>query len=67
MACRSLVSGTVEGAMSQADQFLQYAKKAILSARAAKTDTDKEGLLELARTWTQAALQERASVNRPTA
>ena len=53
--------------MSKTDPFWQYAKEAILSAYEAKTDEDKEGLLELARTWTQAALQERASVNRPTA
>jgi hypothetical protein len=52
--------------MSQADQFFQYAKEAILSACDATTDTDKAGLLELARTWAQAALQERASVNLPT-
>jgi hypothetical protein len=58
--------GTAEGAMSKADEFWQYAKEAILSACDAKTDTDKEGLLELARTWTQAALRERASVNRQT-
>lgn len=43
------------------DQFWQYAKKAILLACDAKTDDeDKRGLLDLARTWTQAALQERA-------
>jgi hypothetical protein len=42
--------------MLQADQFFQLAKEAILSACEAKTDTDKAGLLELARTWTQAAL-----------
>ena len=51
--------------MSQADQFWQYAKKAILSACEAKTGRDKQGLLELAQTWTQATLQERASINRP--
>jgi hypothetical protein len=45
--------------MSIADQFWQYAKQAILSAAAAKTDGDRRSLLELARTWTQAALQER--------
>jgi hypothetical protein len=50
--------------MSKTDQFWQYAKEAILSASAAKTDKDKEGLLELARTWTQAALQERQSSGR---
>jgi hypothetical protein len=47
--------------MSKTDQFWQYAKEAILSASYAKTDEDRQGLLELARTWTQAALQERAS------
>ena len=47
--------------MSITDQFWQYAKEAILSATAAKTDEDRQGLLELARTWTQAALQDRAS------
>jgi len=47
--------------MSKIDQFWQYAREAILSADDAKTDKDKAGLLELARTWTQAALQERQS------
>jgi hypothetical protein len=47
--------------MSQTNQFWQYAKEAILSASYAKTDEDRQGLLELARTWTQAALQEQAS------
>jgi hypothetical protein len=46
--------------MSKTDQFWQYAREAILSAPAAKTDEDRQDLLELARTWTQAALQERA-------
>jgi hypothetical protein len=45
--------------MSETDQFWQYAKEAILSVGAAKTDQDKRDLLELARTWTQAALQNR--------
>jgi hypothetical protein len=43
------------------DQYWQYAKEAILSACDAKTDDDRQGLLELARTWTQAAVLERAS------
>jgi hypothetical protein len=47
--------------MSKTDQFWQYAKEAIFSATCAKTDEDRQGLLELARTWTQAALLERAS------
>ena len=41
------------------DQFWQYAKEAILSASSAKTDEERQGLLELSRTWTQAALLER--------
>jgi len=36
--------------MSKTDPFWQYAKEAILSAYEAKTDEDKEGLLEHART-----------------
>jgi hypothetical protein len=45
--------------MSITDQFWQYAKEAMLSACDAKTDDDRQGLLELARTWTHAALVER--------
>jgi hypothetical protein len=36
--------------MWKTDPFWRYAKEAILSAYEAKTDEDKEGLLELART-----------------
>jgi len=50
--------------MSITDQFWQYAKEAMLSACDAKTDDDRQGLLELARTWTLAALAERQSINR---
>jgi hypothetical protein len=50
--------------MSETDQFWQYAKEALLSACYAKTDEDKQDLLDLARTWTQAALQHRQSINR---
>jgi hypothetical protein len=49
--------------MSITDQFWQYAKEAMLSASYAKTDEDRQDLLELARTWTQAALLERRSIN----
>lgn len=53
--------------MSEADQFWQYAKEATLSACYAQNGQDKQNLLELARIWTQAALQERVSmVNRDT-
>ena len=51
--------------MSIIDQFWQYAKEAVLAVATAKTDEDRQSLLELARTWTQAALQERASANQP--
>ena len=45
------------------DQFWQYAKEAILSVSSAETDEERQGLLELARTWTQAALLVRQSIN----
>ncbi len=45
--------------MSKADQFWQYAREAILLACSAEADEDKQRLFDLARTWTQAALQER--------
>jgi hypothetical protein len=48
--------------MSIADQFWQYAREALLSACEAKTADDRKGLLELAQTWTQAALVERHSL-----
>jgi len=50
--------------MSETDQFWQYAKEALLSACDAKTDEDKQDLFDLARTWTQAALQRRKSFSR---
>jgi hypothetical protein len=50
--------------MSKTDQFWQYAKETILLACDAKTDEDKQGLLELALTWTQAARQEREASSR---
>ena len=45
--------------MSKPDEFWQYAKEAVLSASYARTDEDRQGLLDLARIWTQAALIER--------
>jgi hypothetical protein len=45
--------------MSKTDEFWQYAKEAVLSASGAKTDEERHDLLDLARTWTQAALVER--------
>jgi len=57
--------------MSKTNEFWQYAKEAILSASNAKSDDERQGLLDLAQTWTQAALVNRAgtiltiSVNKP--
>jgi hypothetical protein len=52
--------GAHEGcAMSKTDEFWQYAKEAILSASYAKTEDERQGLLDLARTGTDAALTER--------
>jgi hypothetical protein len=42
--------------MSETDQFWQYAKEAVLAASNAESDDEKQGLLDLAQTWTQAAL-----------
>jgi hypothetical protein len=46
--------------MSKTDEFWQYAKEAILSASFARSDDERQGLFDLARTWTQAALVNRA-------
>jgi hypothetical protein len=53
------MSGHREGAMSKTDQFWLYAKEAIISATRAETEDERRGLLDLAGTWTQAALLER--------
>ena len=45
--------------MPKADQFWQYANAAILSASYAKSDDERQALLDLARTWTQVALMAR--------
>ena len=45
--------------MSVTDQFWQYAKEATLAACYAESDDERQGLLDLAMTWTQAALMER--------
>jgi len=58
-ATSGIVSGTRRSAMPVTDQFWQYAKEAALAACYAEGDDEKQGLLDLARTWTQAALVER--------
>jgi hypothetical protein len=45
--------------MSVTDEYWQYAKEATLAACYAKSDDEKQGLLDLAQTWTQAAMMER--------
>jgi hypothetical protein len=42
--------------MSESDQFRQYAEEARLWAAQSKTDEEKRLLLELVRTWTEAAV-----------
>jgi hypothetical protein len=44
-------------AMSEADQFRQYADEALLWAAQSKTEKEKEALIDLARTWMQATLK----------
>jgi hypothetical protein len=43
--------------MSKVDQFRQYAEEATRWARRAKTEKEKQAYIDLARTWTQAAVQ----------
>ena len=47
--------------MSKTDEFWLYAKEAIFSASCAETEDERRGLIDLAGTWTQAALLERHS------
>jgi phage-related minor tail protein len=43
--------------MSMADEFRQYAEDALRWAEQSKTASEKQALIELARTWSQAAVQ----------
>jgi hypothetical protein len=52
-----------ESAMSKTEEFWEFAREATLLACNAEADEDKRGLFYLARTWTQAALLERATVS----
>ena len=42
--------------MSESDQFRQYVEEALLWVAQSKTEEEKQLLLELVRTWNQAAL-----------
>ena len=48
--------------MSTTDQFWQYAEEAMLGARHSKNETEKRALLDLSRSWTQAALQSEGTI-----
>jgi hypothetical protein len=48
--------------MSKTDEFWQYAKEALLSALFAESDDERQSLMDLAQTWTQAAIVERRSL-----
>ena len=43
--------------MSMADEFRQYAEEALRGAERSKTAEEKQALIGLARTWTEAAVQ----------
>ena len=43
--------------MSDADQFREYAEEAMLWVAQSKTEKEKRLLIELARTWKQAAIE----------
>jgi hypothetical protein len=43
--------------MSEADQFREYAQEALQWASGSTIEKEKRTLLELARTWSQAALE----------
>jgi hypothetical protein len=43
--------------MSNPIEFWRYAEEAMLSARHSKTDNERQAQLDLAHTWTQAALR----------
>ena len=43
--------------MADSDQFLNYAEEALLWASQSKTEKEKQLLLELACTWTRAAVE----------
>jgi hypothetical protein len=48
--------------MSETDQFRQYAEEAMRWVRQSKTEKEKQVLIELARTWTQAAAKSERTI-----
>jgi hypothetical protein len=53
--------------MSKADDFRQYADEALRFATESKSESQKQALMDLARTWTQAALKAEAVANKQAA
>jgi hypothetical protein len=49
--------------MSKSDDFWQYAEEAFRSVPEAESESRKQALIDLALTWTQAALKADASVS----
>jgi hypothetical protein len=50
--------------LSKADDFRQYANEGLHSASEAKSEKQKQALIDLARTWNQAALKADASASK---
>ena len=50
--------------MSLAAQFWLYAEEALLLAQQSKSEAEKDGLMDLAHTWAQAAMQSEPPVAR---
>ena len=48
--------------MSTADQFWQFAEEAMRRALLSKSEIEKQALMDLAHTWTQAALRSRGAM-----
>jgi hypothetical protein len=60
---RRLRNGVVtEGGNAKAEQFRQYAQEAMRRAYQSETQKEKEALIELAYTWTRAAMQSESAV-----
>ena len=53
--------------MAKTDEFWQYAKEALFSSLFAESDDERQSLVELAQTWTRAAILERQLLAKPTA
>ncbi len=49
--------------MSESDQFLKYAEEALLWVSQSKTEKEEQLLLELACTWTRAAVESGRTIN----